>query len=354
MGYGDKSVTHYADRPVLLRNIIKISTFDQQTWVIVSNFNCFGKTKDDQNLCSGRGICVANDKCSCESGFSGNNCELTTCFGKVSSDSTVCSGNGNCTDVNLCECKSPFDGKECESSNNGILHTLWGFGYNHLYQLGDGTTQNRNDPVDVTNNIIGIQKIFSGYDGYNYVMSNHSRLYAAGRNLNGQLLDDSVSFQTRFSNIRPQLADIVTLSAGIDHMLFINTSGAAFGVGLNSRGQLGDGTTLDRISPVPLDLSQNNNFTKVATLFRHSLAVSNGQVYAFGEGSNGRLGLGSNTDYYTPQPIPGYTNIIDIVVGELHSVMLDNQAKVHTFGRNNVIFNIFSNLWKVWSTWNWK
>eukprot|EP01080_Neovahlkampfia_damariscottae_P003710 gene3710-6599_t len=333
LGIGSNDYLSFISVPVPLKNIIQLSSFYQATWVIVSNFNCFGKTKDDQSLCSGRGMCIGNDKCSCKTGFSGNNCEITNCFGKLSNDLTVCSGNGNCTDVDVCTCNSPSDGKECEFSNNGILHTLWTCGQNSNFQLGDGTNTPQNNFINATNNIFGIQKLFGGYTGTNYVMSNHSRLYSAGLNTNGQMFDDSETYHKKFSDVQPQKADISYVSAGIRYTMFIR-NGSAYGVGLNTYGMLGDGTRIDRQIPTAFKVPDNTKFTRVAANYHHTLALSDGKVYSVGYANYGRLGLGNRDEILTPALVP-LSNIVDIAVGGFFSVALENTGKVYTFGQNN-------------------
>ena len=68
----------------------------------------------------------------------------------------------------------------------------------------------------------------------------------------------------------------------------------------------------------------------------HSLALDEeGQVYSFGLGSNGRLGLGDNTDQHAPTPIPALDDAVSISAGGSHSLVLTAAGEVYAFGRGS-------------------
>ena len=64
--------------------------------------------------CNGQGTCSSGDSgiCSCDSGFTGERCNITTCPG---SSGKVCSGNGNCPVTMVCDCQAGFYGDDCAS-----------------------------------------------------------------------------------------------------------------------------------------------------------------------------------------------------------------------------------------------
>jgi hypothetical protein len=139
---------------------------------------CFGKLLTDPKICSGNGICIDTNLCSCEKNFTGNECQFTSCFGKNSNDPNVCSGNGNCTEPDTCICKEGYDGNSCENNLIGIS-SFYTFGKNNYGQLGDGT----NDPVSSPKKLAihGVRKIFSG-TSTNFVINNASKAFGFGWN----------------------------------------------------------------------------------------------------------------------------------------------------------------------------
>eukprot|EP01080_Neovahlkampfia_damariscottae_P000588 gene588-8096_t len=76
--------------------------------------SCFGKNSTSPDVCSGNGDCVSYNNCTCNQGYTGNNCQFTKCFGFDSSNEKICSGNGNCTRPNYCECEDGYVGIDCK------------------------------------------------------------------------------------------------------------------------------------------------------------------------------------------------------------------------------------------------
>jgi hypothetical protein len=113
--------------------IIKIAAEERITMVVVSNLTCFGKSPPDESICSGNGLCVEENKCSCMFGTSGNECQFQNfkCFGLFSNNSNVCSGNGICANNDYCVCKTSYGGLNCEYSLNGTQ--LYTFGRNNVF-----------------------------------------------------------------------------------------------------------------------------------------------------------------------------------------------------------------------------
>jgi hypothetical protein len=86
---------------------------------VVSNYTCFGKSPSDPKICSGNGVCIGYDKCSCAFNSLNEKCEYN-CFGINSTDPRVCSGNGVCQTHNVCKCNYG-QGPECRLTNGTKL-----------------------------------------------------------------------------------------------------------------------------------------------------------------------------------------------------------------------------------------
>ncbi len=76
---------------------------------------------------------------------------------------------------------------------------------------------------------------------------------------------------------------------------------------------------------------------KVAPGLNSSYALkSDGTVWAWGRGTDGRLGIGNTTSQSLPVQIPSLSNVIDIAAGESHAVALKADGTVWAWGNNPV------------------
>lgn len=183
------------------------------------------------------------------------------------------------------------------SSAGGVL--CWGD--NSRGQLGDGTTLGRLTPIAVSGLASGVRAIAAGY-AHTCAVLTAGGVRCWGANGNGQLGDGTTTdrlTQTAVSGI----SGIVEISADYTHSCARNTVGALWCWGENGRGQLGDNTTTDRYAPTPVD-GQASGVVAVATAADHScLRRSNGEVRCFGYAHVGRLGNGLGFGRVVPVPI---------------------------------------------------
>ena len=88
-------------------------------------------------------------------------------------------------------------------------------------------------------------------------------------------------------------SNVVSVAAGTDYSLFVKADGTLWAMGDNSAGELGDGTTIQRNSPVFVA----SNVVSVAAGFIHTLFLeSDGTLWAMGNNAEGQLGDGTTTN----------------------------------------------------------
>ena len=109
---------------------------------------------------------------------------------------------------------------------------------------------------------------------------------------------------------------IVQIAAGAYHSLALFSDGSLYAWGWNSDGQLGDGTTDDRSTPVLI----GTGYTAIAAGYYHSLALKGSALYAWGLNAIGQLGAGDWSSRSTPTLIG--TGFTEIAAGESHSLAL--------------------------------
>ena len=125
------------------------------------------------------------------------------------------------------------------------------------------------------------------------------------------------------------------LSAGDSHVCAILDDGTVHCWGRNDSGQLGDGTTVNRSSPVPV--SNLSTAVSIAAGQNHTCALlSSGVVRCWGDNSSGQLGNGTLTSSTTPVAVSGLVNVVSIAVGLNHSCAVVVDGIVHCWGDNQI------------------
>jgi hypothetical protein len=105
------------------------------------------------------------------------------------------------------------------------------------------------------------------------------------------------------------LADVVDIQAGEFHTVALLNDGTVWSWGYNGAGQLGDGTTTDSASAV--QVSGLSDAVAIAVGRNHALALlSDGTVKSWGSNSNGQLGDNTTTDRSSPVSVSGLTGVV--------------------------------------------
>jgi len=211
--------------------------------------------------------------------------------------------------------------------------TVWAWGYNGYGQLGDGTTDNRRTPVQVSN-LTGVVAIAAGCS-YSLALKSDGTVRAWGRNDYGQLGDgtgnDIRSTPVQVSN----LTDVVAIAAGNYHSLALKSDGTVWAWGQNNYGQLGDGT-MNNERRTPVQVSNLTDVVAIAAGDNHSLALkSDGTVWAWGRNDFGQLGDGTSSNRSTPVQVSNLTGVVAIAAGYYHSLALKSNGTVLAWGDND-------------------
>src|SRR5262245_15171572 len=165
-------------------------------------------------------------------------------------------------------------------------------------------------------------------------------VYSFGDNSGGQLGDG-----TRVDRLTPVgvpgLDDAVKVAAGADNAVALTGDGALFGWGTNY-GQLGAQPTNPVTSPVSIGgFTAGSGIGDVAAGAHHVLALRNdGTVFAWGADDFGQLGDDSpGGTQNTPTPVAGLgagSGVVAIAAGENHSLALTSDGRVLAWGDNLV------------------
>ena len=190
--------------------------------------------------------------------------------------------------------------------------SVWAWGDNSAGQLGDGTTVSRRIPVRVDiPNIEGVRVSSIAAGGsHSLALMSDGTVWAWGNNSAGQLGDGTTTNRHTPVIVPDTVLDaggwVHSIAAGGSHSIAVLFDGRIWAWGDNSAGQLGDGTTTNRHLPVLVQMPVPEGVESIwihsiAAGGSHSLAaVSDGTVWAWGSNSAGQLGDGTTTNRHLP------------------------------------------------------
>lgn len=138
---------------------------------------------------------------------------------------------------------------------------------------------------------------------------------------------------------------VKAVAAGVDHAVVLFTDGTVGTVGMNLKGQLGNGTVLPSSTLVKLNVSNIKNVAAGGA--RTYLTTAEGTVLAFGDNASGALGMGGTdiTPRLVPTPVPNVANVLK-VVPSAHSmgttILLNNGAVLGGGWHNYIVGGIYN------------
>lgn len=128
---------------------------------------------------------------------------------------------------------------------------------------------------------------------------------------------------------------IVYAAAGEEHSAAVSSEGALYTWGSGSFGKLGHGEPADSSTPQLVRFDAGKEVVQVSCGYAHSIALcSSKEVYVWGSGFKGKLGLSDDQNRLSPTPIPTLKrkNVKQIVCGSFHTVVLTDTGDVYTWG----------------------
>jgi alpha-tubulin suppressor-like RCC1 family protein len=193
-------------------------------------------------------------------------------------------------------------------------HTLWCWGANVYGQFGDGTTNERLSPGQVTALGDQVASVAIGSDSHICAVMLDHTLRCAGDNTLGALGDGTNSGSTTMVTVAG-LSDVVEVAGGIDFTCARKSDGTIWCWGGNDYGQIGDGSKMMRKNAVQVSALGAGN-TRVVLGWDHACALKADQtVWCWGRNGYGMLGDGTFMDSSTPVQASGLGSVTTISSG---------------------------------------
>jgi len=213
------------------------------------------------------------------------------------------------------------------------------WGYNSVGQLGDrSTVTHRTTPVDVVGLTSGVQSINTTAD-HTCALTTTGGVKCWGQNDYGQLGDNTTTWRSNAEYVLGLESGVAAVAAGSYHSCAVTDGQVVRCWGRNTYGALGDGTTTGRLTPSPGVVNIGGPSSSVSagawhTCSRTRLGASWG-VQCWGHNADGQLGDGTTTSRTTPVSVSGLTSgVAAISAGGYHSCARTTAGRLMCWGDN--------------------
>jgi hypothetical protein len=228
---------------------------------------------------------------------------------------------------------SAGDDHVCALQSDG---TLWCWGETSFGQMGIGSASSPKTTPYKVSSATNWTSVSSGHN-YTCALKTDKTLWCTGENGNYQLGTGSNSSVNNWTKIG-SATDWASVDSGDLHTCAIKTSGTLWCWGDNAYGQLGIGSTWSRSTPT--QVGSVNTWTAVATAGdqggEHTCATrSDKSLWCWGRNNNGQLGDGTTTQRTSPVRIGSSTSWLSVDTGIAHTCALKADLTATCWGASS-------------------
>ncbi|MCL2038658.1 hypothetical protein FWG86_02025 [Candidatus Saccharibacteria bacterium] len=222
----------------------------------------------------------------------------------------------------------------------------WPYGdYTITYQVQDSLGR----PAQSITVEIEIWQFLSIQNGMRHVVAlgSNGSVWTFGWNNNGQRGIGSPTASAAGFRAPTQLPPsafgnlpVIDVASAFHTSCAINLAGAAYCWGHNAAGSVGDGTTTNRTSPVPVVMPAGITFRQLSGSSGNDNSGSfgalgsDGNVYVWGSGAGYTLGTGATANRNTPTQITSTGDFVYVWQGNRGGVAVNDQGQVYVWGAN--------------------
>ena len=226
-------------------------------------------------------------------------------------------------------------------TDTDYARTVWSWGCNSYGQFGDNSVVSKSSPVSVVGGFTDWCQVSAGCEHTLGVRTNGT-IWAWGAGDSGRLGDNCVSNRSSPVSVIGGFTDWSQVAAGLRSSFGLRTNGTIWSWGYNGAGNLGDGTTVTKSSPVSV-IGGFTDWCQVAasgtsnSVCHWALAVrQNGTAWAWGYNSCGQLGNNSTASRSSPvSVVGGFTDWCQVSAGAQHSMGLRQTGQLYAWGNGS-------------------
>lgn len=211
--------------------------------------------------------------------------------------------------------------------------SLWGWGSNSFGIVGDNTNIIRATPVQVVGGL-SWKDVAAGFE-HSMGITTDNKLYSWGYGVCGRLGDNSVITKSSPVQEASLSTNWCAIAAGALTSYGIKTDGSLWAWGWNGCGMLGDGTTVDKSSPVR-EASSSSNWCAVSSKNRFASAIkTDGSIWSWGDNACGQLGINTIISSSSPvREISSSTNWCQVCTGNCFVAAIKTDGSLWAWGNN--------------------
>ena len=214
--------------------------------------------------------------------------------------------------------------------------TLWSWGMNSDGQLGLGDTTSSSSPVQV-GSLTDWSSAAGGFiadSSASFAIKTDGTLWSWGNYSSGHLGLNDMTSRSSPTQVG-SLTDWAWIHSAQPTCGAVKTDGTLWTWGGASTGQLGNGTDSPDISS-PIQIGSLTNWSRTNGASTQLLAIkTDGTLWAWGSGGEGRLGLGDTTNRSSPTQIGSLTDWDDVNSIQAAGSAIKTDGTLWTWGANS-------------------
>jgi alpha-tubulin suppressor-like RCC1 family protein len=214
--------------------------------------------------------------------------------------------------------------------------TLWLWGSGGAGRLGDNTVLSKSSPIQTISAGTNWRKVSAGSRNTGGIKTDGT-LWMWGQGGFGQIGNGATSRSSPVQTISGGTNwKQISLSLSDDYTSAIKTDGTLWLWGVNSNGQLGDNYIQNPTANSPIQtVSGGSNWKQVSINGASAAIKTDGTLWLWGNGNNGRLGNNEVIARSSPvQTVSGGTNWKQVSMGQAHAAAIKTDGTLWVWGCN--------------------
>ena len=220
--------------------------------------------------------------------------------------------------------------------------SLWMCGRNYCGQFGNGTMEDSNVPVKVMDSGVAAANAGVGYT--TAIIKEDGTLWMCGNNEYGQLgtggSEEIVTepVEVVFKDASGNKLKVKSANSGWSHTAVVTEDGTLWTFGENKSGQLGDGTDIDRRTPVKVATSVKEayadgiNYAQITDFT--AVLKEDGTLWMCGNNTCGQLGNGEQgfDHRFNPDLAQTMADVASVATGYEHTIAVKTDGTLWAWG----------------------